>query len=328
MNQLKNELIQLIQESTNYNNLLQLYNNIKQHELIPYITDALYSRDIYSQSMEQWLLNLILFESDQPFEDKLKFLKKLNSNSNLIPIETLLDDGTFSLNDCFKNDQVFNDIKYHILSTTFIPNYTNTQLGKGEIFLTLFGEDVNKSLFGDISINGCEVEVKGHNARVRGMKGYSSPINANPIDYFKMKLNGIKLDPKKMTLIQWNNLNSELDKCKMSHNEIYDAFYELFSMFYVDKSYYQIADKWMESIVTGGRFHEDSKHYMTALQIDYYKSVEHFDKIIFVNVDTFNAVTISDGESYIKYKDLFKINGFSWVGKETRSAVNQITFMG
>lgn len=328
----KDEIKRIVNEMDNENDLRLFHTFLHKTMLKKYVQEFLDIKCLGSDSNVEWLTDLILFKSDQSIEEKLEFGKLLLDFSKHIPTNVFIEVGHKNLigNTLLSESKVFQDIKYHVMTRTKFDGLNNIQTGKGEIFLILFGRGAVQGYKSDLRLVDREIEIKAQNSRCRGMNGYNTPRNVNIIKILKKELD-FDMDSLRMSYKKYENMNKEFDRCGKSPKVIVDTFKKIFSKIYTVPEGFEVAikqNKWIDKMFNKGRFTKNSIHYLTAMQIDYYKYIEKFDYIMFLLPEKFQSIVLENGNDYMLYHDSFHLQPFGWNGMDSRDSVNMMSYTG
>tara|TARA_R110000868_G_scaffold288171_1_gene548505 strand:- start:2 stop:1117 length:1116 start_codon:yes stop_codon:yes gene_type:complete len=324
---LKSKILNLISSINHIEELQPIFNMLYKTKIETSVEEFLNTKGIGTRKNISWLTDKILFGSNADIQEKIDFVNNLMDSKNLIPYSLILKSDIIKADKIAKvmNSQVFQDIKQSVMDWKTVDGFGSAEVGKGEAYFILFGDKITKGKSGDLDVNGKEIEIKGAGGRPRGQKGYNSPVGALQFMLSKFP----NFNPKTDTFAgsKLKNLSKVLSDSSYTDKELYTIMTHAFSLMYNNTSIYKpMAKKWMSKILNGRVLSDDAHHYLTALQLDYYKTVEGYYSTMFVNPVTFNAINIKDGEVYIKNKTKFKISSFTWNGNESRNSVNAITY--
>ena len=274
----------------------------------------------------------IMIDANGKLEAKLEFLKKLGAQGILNP-STMFSGGLGNFDDILKyDDSVYEDIKFTVMNWT--PKIGSNPAGKGEMFVILFTDGAAKAAVGDVKIGDITAEVKSYDARLIGHKGYGSTIGTFKEYLIKLKALVPNTEmPDDPNYYNWNykgltELNRIFTQAAQNHkgNQIKPLLDWTLHSLYVDSTPSQ-RDKVVDVIGTDGSFdvNEFIRQWM-LFQFDYYKMLEHFTGILFVNPSTLDYLYISDTDDFDKNYDKFHIKPvFSW--KDKQSIVIKISLL-
>lgn len=324
---IKSKIIDMVKELTHIKELQPVFNILYKTKIEDGIKDALSEKGIATRKNIDFLTNLILFDSNADIMDKITFVEDLAVPKELIQPNKILKSTTMKVDEIapIMNTSVFNDIKQDVMNWKTVDGFGSAEVGKGEAYFVLFGHKVSKGKSGDLDVNGQEVEIKGSAGRPRGQKGYNSPVGA--YKYMQETLPGFDRKLHSFAPSKLKNWKKVLDESGKTPAQIKKMFVTAFGLMYNDNTRFsKYSRKWMNKIVAEGQIQPNAHHYLTALQLDYYKDIEGYYSTMFVNPNKFTAINIKDGADYISNMNKFSISPFSWKGAETRNSVNAITY--
>ncbi len=286
-------------------------------------------RRIASPDNISWFTNLILFKSNASLYEKLQFCDMLMDPFSLIDSEYILNSQILYLDriGSITRTQVFHDIKIDVMNATHLDCFSTSAIGKGEVFLVIFGNNISKGKTGDLNVSGHELEMKGIGANIYGAKGYTAPRNVDVVGMLNKRLR-ISFDSKKMSFTKWQAFNNALDKSRVSNFEVVATFRDIFTLMYTESVFEEVYFEYIPKILPKARLCLESKLWLTAMQLDYYKRVDKFDSILFLRAEDFKAIQINNIDEFIECSELFKIQPFCWTGSGSRHSTNQVTFIG
>ena len=274
----------------------------------------------------------IIIDAHGSFVDKLKFLDKLVKHG-ILSASRIFKGGLGNFDNILEyDDPIYQDIKTTIMN--WAPKIGSNPAGKGEMFVILFTDGAVKAAVGDVKVGDTTAEVKSYDARLIGHKGYGSTIGTFKEYLIKLKALVPNTEmPDDPNYYNWNykgltELNRIFTQAAQNHkgNQIKPLLDWTLHSLYVDSTPLQ-RDKVVDVIGTDGSFdvNEFIRQWM-LFQFDYYKMVEHFTGILFVNPSTLDYLYISDTDDFDKNYDKFHIKpNFSW--KDKQSIVIKISLL-
>lgn len=266
------------------------------------------------------------------YEQKIEFLRDIRYNGYL-ETSALLSPEPSNFNSIAKySSVVYDGVKDKFMS--FEGKISGISIGKGELFCIFFASNVFKGSRGDLVIQGRDAEVKAIRSRFMATTGYGS--TSSFFKTYKKMLQDLvpsmkdELEKKDRNWYNWNYsgltnlrdifINSRNpEECKRIIDKTLDALYL--------ESTPEQRSRVSDVISNDGSFDVNSfLHAWVLMQFEYYKSVDGFDGILFLNPTNFNFVYIEDSSELDANWDLFRINpSLSW--KEVRNVTSQVTLM-
>jgi len=274
----------------------------------------------------------IIIDAHGSFVDKLKFLDKLVKHG-ILSASSIFKGGLGNFNNILEyDDPIYQDIKNPIMN--WAPKIGSNPAGKGEMFVILFTNGAKKAAVGDVQVGDITAEVKSYDARLVGHKGYGSTIGT--FKEYLIKLQALVPDRELSDDPNYYNWNykglTELSRIfqeavKSGHgNKIKPLLDWTLHSLYVSSTPEQ-RDRIVDVISSDGSFdvNEFIRQWM-LFQFDYYKMIEHFTGILFVNPTTLDYLYVSDTDEFDSNYDKFYIKpSFSW--KDKQSIVIKISLL-
>lgn len=274
----------------------------------------------------------IIIDAHGSFVDKLKFLDKLVKHG-ILSASRIFKGGLGNFDNILEyDDPIYQDIKTTIMN--WAPKIGSNPAGKGEMFVILFTNGAVKAAVGDVKVGDTTAEVKSYDARLIGHKGYGSTIGTFKEYLIKLK----ELVPEREFSDDPNYYNWNYKGLTELSRTFQEAVkngkgakvkplldWTLHSL-YVNSTPEQ-RDKIVDVISNDGSFSvaEFIRQWM-LFQFDYYKMLEHFTGILFVNPTTLDYLYVSDTDEFDKQYDKFYIKpNFSW--KDKQSIVIKISLL-
>lgn len=308
--EMQNSIISDVALINNYNTLLQLQNYVNKDKLMPLIRKSLMKKHNSINGHDEFLFN-ILVSDNFPIIDKINTFNKIVSNSGVF-------DGSEILKYFYSN--LYNIIKqknevigYHaetIAKKCGKMNYGSADLGPGEFLLATFGKDISLATKSDLKIKDKTVEVKATTkgkssiagGRMVSTAGFGSPTSIRKdlynlmlnlqIPHHELVLYGMA-EGCKTSIIGGLNLNisglSNLNNLILQYTD-YNGSVAIFTTIlkglytYINPT---LIDKFVKHIKPNGSFDvENIRLELAKVAFDYYKSVEGFDYIMFLNINS------------------------------------------
>lgn len=261
-------------------------------------------------------------------EEKMQFVELMRTRG-YIKTNALMSAEPNNFNNIRKFDsRVYDSVKDYFMQ--YEGSIGGVGIGKGELYCIFFAAGVTKGAPGDIIVGGNETEVKAVKSRFLATTGYGSTSS-----FFKTYRDMLQeLVPTTLpTDRNWFNWNY---KGLHSLNDIFvksgnpqackDIIDKTLAALYVDSTPDQ-RSRVVDVISDDCSF--DVNAFLNAwllMQFDYYKSIDGFDGILFINPGNFNFVYIEDSMQLDDKRALFNVKpSLSW--KESRNVTSQISLI-
>lgn len=267
-------------------------------------------------------------------EDKKKFMEIVAKGKGLSGKQVLKANSRKSfdsvISDELKKNATYQSIKNVLIKQGNFSKPGSKSAGDGEVFLSILSKDItpDPANKGDIAISGKSVEVKAQGARLRGQHGFAAGDSVDlktKLARDLSQLTGQEVDPSSQSLSFKPGgglpfLNKILEGS--DPNKVRDIFAEAFTALFPQISKTSL-NKWLKKMVQrNGTLAQDSEFLVAGMIFDYYKSLEGFESILFLNSKKNVFQVIQDGEEFVKNQKNFKITGFlNWDSKQSRESV-------
>lgn len=326
--QLKKSIIDGVKSFADELKLNKILSLMFQDKIHQEVRNLLEQKDLLHPEMVK-LMNQLMLNAPGEVTEKVEFLKEAQA-TGFVNEKKLLAEGRYqNLNAVTKTKYptILAFIAPTILNAT--PQISAASIGRGELFFFLFAKNTFQGKRGDLSVNGTEVEVKGRLARMVATKGYATTPSVYK-EYFFKELK--KKYPKVNTDQNYFNFNNsgiknlsevyaEIGDPRWARNHLTTTFKKLYLQA-KPAMIKKFVDKAMNKDGTLNVDEFISNFY--AFQYDYYKQIDGWAGILYINPKTMNML-------YIKSSDALKSNlssfsaskSFSW--KEGRNVTYQLT---
>jgi len=327
---MKKTIIDIIKHISNLSVIQQVEGILAKPKIVDLVTDLLDSRDILFSDSKKFLVNIFV-SMPLSVDRKIEFLTYLKNGSIINESKLLTNNLTLIDSIITKYDDVYDLIKLDLIK--FVPKkISKASIGDGEFILILLSKNITKADVGDLKINGDEIEIKAAKARFEGTKGYSDP----PSYYKSFYANIQKINPNynsknpndiNLNLKGLKNILNVIETSEKDAKEKKKLVLNLFRQYLKNqfiKSSTALQNKMLDELIKkDGSFNvSDFVMYFNRFQFDYYKSVDGWKGILFVNPKNMNSVYIKDGNEFINNISKFSVStAQSW--KETRNTTYQ-----
>lgn len=271
------------------------------------------------------LISDFIINADTDFKSKIDFVVFLNEKGHLFKGEEILNkkNGNFYSLINLENS-TYIKIRKQIANLDGSLGFKQIQ-GAGELFLVLFGKDINFSDHSDINIAGLDVEVKTSRksasgstsgGRFSGTSHYTNMSSIKPL--FLKDLLRAGVDEKDLKDNENNlnlnykgieNLNKLIKKYSIKYDDVYNIFLNIFNNIMIKFNDDNIKPYLNKFIKNDGTI--DANEFIktaTLISFEYYKFIEGFDMVLLMNTDSGNFVIIEKPEDLIKYSDILRFS--------------------
>ncbi len=325
--ELKKLLIENIKETDDELTLEQVMAILFKEEISEIIDNILIQKNIPLKINNQ--LISLLMEAPGQTGEKIGFLNEILEHGIIDDTKLAIPNKLMTFNSLLntKYEFIFNSIKDFILS--WCPMISAANIGKGEMFFFLFANNTYQGTKGDLVVDGVEVELKGPLARMLSTKGYTS-TNSVFENYFKPYLDDkfpgrLSPDPNYYNfniagIERLVDIYLEINDPEWCKNHLLETFKRLYTINDI------LVHRFIKETVRadGGFERYDFIRNFYEFQFDYYKSIDGFAGIQYINPKTGNLLYIQSGHDLKNNLDKFKTHlSFSW--KENRNVTWQLT---
>lgn len=275
-------------------------------------------------------------EARADIDDKQEFMSIVGKGTGIDGKKVLNATKRTSFDDIVSNrlkgNATYQSIKGKLLRQKNFTSPGSKGIGDGELFLSILSKDIGADPAdkGDIAVSGKSVEVKAQGARLRGQKGFAAGSGAKVKENLVQELStltGEQVDDNRSLSFKPRGDLSFLNGILKGQDakEVRAIFARAFEGLYPQiKS--GTLNKWLKKIVQNdGTLAQDSEFLVAGMIFDYYKSLEGFESILFLNSKKGVFQVIPDGETLVQNQKNFKITGFvRWDSSIDRESVVSI----
>ena len=261
--------------------------------------------------------------------DKLDFLEEIKTKGG-VNIKKLLNEGVVqNLSTVLKTKYpiILNSLAPAIINWT--PQISSATIGRGEMFFFLFAKKIYQGNRGDLVTGGEEIEVKGNMARMVSTKGYATtPSIYKEYFYSELKAKYPKAD-KNPNFYNFNRVGIQnlsdayvaIGDSKWVRNHLKTTFQKLYL-----EAKPALINKFIKGVMNQDGSLNTNEFILNfyCFQFEYYKQLDGWDGILFINPKNMNLLYIKTAECLRENLQNFKTSmSFSW--KEGRCISYQLT---
>lgn len=328
---IKNEILEIIKNLEDEEEVEKIFSYINRKFILESIRSYMINKigSVGNKEIDKLIANIII-DANTSYKDKVEFVVYLKNKGYLFEGKEIIDrriGNVYSLVN-IKNS-TYEKIKRQIANLQGSLGFKQIQ-GPGELFLVLFGKDINFSSSEDINIAGLEIEVKSSRkgisgslsgGRFSGTSFYANMSSVKPLFLKSLERAGIERedlennkDSLNLNYKGINNLNDLIKKYSVKYRDVFNVFLNVFKNIFVKFSENDIKDYMSRFIRNDGTI-DASEFKKTALILSfkYYKFIEGFDLVLLINVDSGNFLIIEEPEDLEENYDILRISSVpSW----------------
>lgn len=327
MKEIKKEIISSVRTCSDECLLQQVNGILNQKKINKEIILLLEKKGFNSKEMESVIRYMIGHCNVSP-KRKINFLREIRRRGIILE-EKITKPGEYqNLRDLLHtNYKDICDDEFLISIINWVPQISQSSIGKGEIFFFILGEHSRQGKRGDLVIKNTEIEIKARLSRMLGTTGYSSPPTVYHHYFYpelKKKFKNVSEDPNEYNfnnkgLSNLFGLYDSLDDKKWAVSHLTSTFKKL---------YYDAPSKMIENFINevfkGSLSVESFQKEFIGLQFDYYKYKDGWKGILFLNPKNFNILYLTTSKMLKNHLKEFTVQkSFSW--KEDRCVTYQLS---
>lgn len=292
LEKLKEECNSYLNKQIDFPNLYKTYYNLTRSEIEELTKTLMKNRNLINNGLDfNYLLDHVFYEPETP-----KYVYEIQ---NLI---TKIDDGKI-LSDQFLNDSLNNVVNLtdYVNSSfsinqlkkliNYIPNeFSTSSIGKGEFaFVILLNGATKPKNGGDLFYNGYDIEIKGLSSKLANQSSHNTGIGS--ISKIKSILNITDLDFE-LPPISPLQLNEFYIK-NFGVNKTIDVLKTFFktTMPKLNEDEFE----WYNELNVNNNFNiELWKSKQPIFEYDYYKKIDKFDILTFINPENLNVLSFKE----------------------------------
>lgn len=272
-------------------------------------------------------------EARADIEDKQEFMSIVGKGTGIDGKKVLNANKRTSFDDIvskrLQGNATYQTIKGKLIRQKNFTSPGSKGIGDGELYLSILSKDITADPAdkGDIAVSGKSIEVKAQGARLRGQKGFAAGSGANVKENLVQGLSaltGEQIDGSRSLSFKPRGDLSFLNKILEGQeaDKVRSIFADAFTGLYPQIKNGTL-NKWLKKIVQrDGTLAQDAEFLVAGMIFDYYKSLEGFEAILFLNSKKGVFQVIPDGETLVQNQKNFKLTSFvRWDSSIDRESV-------